>query len=158
MPASKGRGVFLMQWANIQWSTYPTNMDEWEHHTRSDWARKEIVGASIYREWVGEDDEIINIRGKLFPLYFYGRGFGTGLDTIETFDNYRLAGHVDQLVCGDGRPLGWFVVERLSRHHKFLGAGAIGQQVDFEAVFARVPIPDPVAYVSELLFGISGGA
>ena len=86
LPASGGVAQ-LMQWGpSIQFLVQPLNFHEMDHETETDWAKKEIAGAAIYREWVGENDEVIHLRGKLFP-YRVG-----GMSEIETFDSQRRAG------------------------------------------------------------------
>jgi len=60
----------LFQWGPIQFQVFPFNVDNYAHHTGADWAKKEIAGAAMYREWVGEADEIITLKGKVFPHYF----------------------------------------------------------------------------------------
>lgn len=128
----------LMQWGpSIQFQVQPLNFHELDHETATDWAQKEIAGAAIYREWVGENDEQIYIRGKLFP-YRIG-----GFSQIELFDSYRRAGISQQLVRGDGKALGWFVCEKLVRNHTYISWEGIGQQISFEAVMVRTPVPDP---------------
>jgi hypothetical protein len=74
-------------------------------------------------------------------------GSHTGLGHLDVMDNMRRLGQAHALVRSDGWHLGWFVIERLTRAHANLGADGIGQQIDFEVSFQRVPVPyDPNAY------------
>jgi phage protein U len=132
---SVSRNLTLMQWSALQFEVYPLNIHEVDHLTQTDWARKEIAGAPIYREWVGENDEEIHLRGRIFP---YRIGGLTELQVIEAMRRQGIAG---LMVRGDGIVLGWFVCERLVRQHQHLGIAGVGQQVNFVAVFARVPVP-----------------
>lgn len=134
----------LMQWGPIQFNVWPLNFHEMDHETGTDWAHKEIAGAAIYREWVGENDETRNIRGRIYP-YRIG-----GMTDIERFDAYRRAGIANLLLGGDGRNLGWFVCERLTRNHSALSSEGVGQIIDFEATMARVPVPDAATYFSSI--------
>src|SRR5262245_38603743 len=129
-------GAVLMQWSTLQFEVYPLNFHELEHHTATDWARKEIAGAAIYREWVGENDEELFLRGRVFP---YRLGGMAELDIMEACRRKGLAGY---MVRGNGDVLGWFVLEKLSRVHQFISVQGIGKQINFEAVFERVPTPD----------------
>lgn len=128
----------LYRWGpKIEFRTWPMNIFELDHDSDTDWALKEIAGAAIYREWVGENDETIYFRGKLFP-YRIG-----GMNEIEIFEANRRAGIAQMLIRG-GNPstiLGWFVCEKLVRSHTFLSSEGIGQQIAFEAQLARVPTP-----------------
>ena len=58
----------LFQWGALQFDITPFNVHEADQMTATDWARKEIAGAAIYREWVGEGDEEITLRGRVFPI------------------------------------------------------------------------------------------
>ncbi len=53
----------------------------------------------------------------------------------------RRKGIAGQMVRGDGYVMGWFVCERLIRQHKHLHIQGVGQMIEFEAIFARVPVP-----------------
>jgi hypothetical protein len=134
----------LMTWGPIVFQVWPLNYDSMDHETATDWAHKEIAGAAVYREWVGEEDETRVLRGSIFP-YRIG-----GMTQIELFDQYRRGGVANVLVSGDGRNLGWFVCEKLSRQHTFISAEGVGQQIQFEASMARVPVPDPTDYFASI--------
>jgi phage protein U len=138
----------LMQWGILQFQVWPLNFHEMDHETSSDWAHKEIAGAPIYREWVGENDEIRHLRGKLFP-YRIG-----GMTSIDMFEGLRRGGIAQMMVRGDGMVLGWFVCEKLVRNHTFMSTEGVGKQISFEAVFARVPVPaSDMAYNSTWQLG-----
>lgn len=143
----------LFTWGQLQFDCWPLNAHEFDASTATDWARKEVLGASIYREWVGELDEEITMRGRVFP---YRLG---GMSELELLEAYRRAGRAEQLLRGTNPVdiLGWFVIERLARSHRYLGADGVGQQINFEAVFARVPIPDPNQYYAEIYRLVQGG-
>jgi phage protein U len=166
----------MFQWGPIQFQVFPMNVDNYSHHTGADWAKKEIAGAAMYREWVGESDETITLKGKIFPHFFArksrGRGIGQqtdgpkatrdpvtglvqehvgseqssgGLYHLDVLDNMRRLGQAHILMRGDGWHYGWFIIETLSRGHTFLAQDGIGQQIEFEALFQRVPIPNDPA-------------
>jgi phage protein U len=139
----------LFQWGPIQFQVWPLNVHEVDHETSSDWAHKEIVGAAIYREWVGENDERIFLRGQVFP-YRIG-----GFASLEMFEAHRRAHIIHMLMRGGSTGtaadnMGWFVCERLARSHTFLGAEGVGQQVAFEAIFARMPVPPADEYLGSM--------
>jgi phage protein U len=131
----------LYQWGpRIQFTIWPLNIYEFDHESDTDWATKEIAGAAIYREWVGENDENIYFRGKLFP-YRIG-----GMKDIEVFEANRRAGLAHLLTRGSNPSdkLGWWVCEKLIRSNTFLSGEGVGQQIAFEAQMVRVPTPlDP---------------
>lgn len=134
----------LYQFGAIQFDVTPLNIHEADHSTSTDWARKEIAGAGVYREWTGEGDEQITLRGRIFPFKL------GGMTELETLESFRRAGQAEQLMRGDGTPLGWFVLESISRTHRFLAQGGVGQVIQFEGVFARCPVPDANEYFPQL--------
>jgi phage protein U len=136
---------------------YPVNVHEVDHTTGTSWARKEIAGAAIYREWTGEDDEEIHLRGVLFP-HFYAKKAASktgsktgreasGLSDMDQLDSRRRLGQAHVLIRYDGVSHGWYVIERLTRGHSHLGQEGVGQRIQFEVTFQRVPVPtDPGLY------------
>jgi phage protein U len=134
----------LYQWGPVQFKVFPLNLHEIDHETATDWAKKEIVGAAIYREWVGENDETLYIRGRIFP-YRIG-----GMSALEAFEAMRRGGIANMMIRGDGAVLGWFVCEKLVRNHTSLSSQGVGQMIAFEAVLTRVPVPENDQYASQL--------
>jgi phage protein U len=148
-------GYTLYTWGAIPFETYPLNVHEMQHVTETDWARKEIVGAAIHHEWVGENEEEIHLRGRVFPQFFVQKGrrgqgdnrTSGGLGHLDVMDNMRRLAQVHVLARGDGWHLGWFAIQKLTRNSTVIGNDGIGKQIEFEVVFTRMPIPsDPNAY------------
>ena len=132
----------MYQWGPLAFEVWPLNIHEFDHETDTDWAQKEIVGSAIYREWVGENDENLYFRGKVFP-YRIG-----GMSEIELMEATRRKGIAQAMIrsgAEQGTHLGWYVIEKLVRSHKFLSTEGVGQVIEFEAVFTRVPVPDDPA-------------
>jgi hypothetical protein len=125
----------LYAWGPIQFIVVGLNTHELDHDTETDWAQKEIVNAAIYREWVGENDEQLYVRGRIFPYRIQG------MTQLEAFELQRRGGIVNQLIRGDGLIMGWFACQKLVRGHTFLSAEGVGQQIAFETVLVRCPVP-----------------
>ena len=161
----------LFQWGPIQFQVFPMNINQYSHATGSDWAKKEIAGAAMYREWVGEFDEMITMKGRVFPHFFARksrernirhpilqatRGFDSGLLSehtgghmssgglmhLDVLDNMRRMGQAHILMRGDGWHFGWFIIETLQRGHSLITQDGVGQMIEFDAAFQRVPIPN----------------
>ena len=172
----------LFQWGPIQFQVFPLSVSDMSHATGSDWAKKEIAGAAMYREWVGESDEQITLKGKVFPHFFArmsrhsvdpltgrsrnithpvvgddanadpltgllreqtgGAASSGGLLHLDVLDNMRRNGQAHILVRGDGWHFGWYIIETLMRGHSLMARDGIGQMIDFQASFQRVPIPN----------------
>jgi phage protein U len=154
----------LFQWGTIQFEVFPLNVHQMDHATQSEWARKEIVGAATYREWVGEGDDEVTLRGKVFPHFMSAKlrergqpNSSGGLGHLDVLDGMRRLGQAHLLIRGDGWKLGWYVIEKLARGHTMLGADGIGQQIEFQATFQRVPVPNPDNYLAFLWGALNGG-
>ena len=186
----------MFQWGPIQFQVYPLNVDNFSHHTAADWAKKEIAGAAMYREWVGEADEQITLKGKIFPHFFARkirnsidpetgrqrqinvpvRGEGAQIDPVtgrlsqysggndpqtgglihlDVIDNMRRLGQSHILIRGDGWHFGWYIIESLNRGHTFLSSDGVGQQVEFEAQFQRVPYPNDPASNFQQIYSVA---
>lgn len=130
----------LYTWGTVVIDVAPLNAHEIDHITATDWARKEIAGSGVHREWVGEGDEEITLRGRVFPHRL------GGLKEIALLESFRRAGRAEQLLRGNGDVLGWYVLERISRLHRSLAADGVGQHIQFEGAFYRCPMPDPAEY------------
>jgi phage protein U len=178
----------LFQWGPIQFQVFPMNVDHFTHHTAADWAKKEIAGAAMYREWVGEGDEQIMLKGKVFPHFFARQSrqrnirqitsgqsaqssegqllehsgsqqSSGGLAHLDVLDNMRRLGQAHILIRGDGWHFGWFIIESLNRGHSMLAMDGVGQMIEFEASFQRVPIPNDGAAAAFQMYssGAVGG-
>lgn len=141
-------GPVLYSWGGILFQVWPLNFHELDHMTRTDYAKKEVLEALPQREWVGEGDEEIQIRGRVFPFGRPGSRKMEGWDSLTAFEGARREGQAQMLIRGgtNGTVLGWFVVERLVRQHRHLAPNGIGKMVEFEALFTRCDSPDPVNY------------
>jgi phage protein U len=156
----------LFQWGPVQFQVHPFNVSDYSHATGSDWAKKEIAGAAMYREWVGENDEQIQLKGKVFPHYFARmsrlrrpedtKPSSGGLGHLDTLDGMRRMGQAHILMRGDGWHFGWFVIDNLQRAHSLIAPDGIGQQIEFEASFQRVPVPDDQGSQSGYLASSTG--
>ena len=176
----------LFQWGPIQFQVFPFNVDSMSHHTGADWAKKEIAGAAMYREWVGEADEVITLKGKVFPHFFArksrernitsvvrgaspsinpdtgqlneqtgGQESAGGLFHLDVIDNMRRLGQAHILIRGDGWHFGWYIIESLQRGHSLIASDGVGQQIEFEAQFQRVPYPNDPASNFQQIYSVA---
>lgn len=139
----------LMSWGPLEFEVINPNIHEYDQLTSSAFAKKEVPGIRPPREYVGEDDEELYIRGKVFPRRLGGRG------KLDHFEALRRTGSAQALVLGTGEALGWFVLERLIRSHKHLDPMGVGQLIEFEGIFVRVPVPYADDYIG-MIFPILG--
>jgi phage protein U len=140
----------LMQLGSVAFEVYPLNAHE---HTRSaemGFVEKAVLGARPPLEKVGEGAETRTISGRVFP-----RKFG-GLGQLASLEAARAAGQPLFLMRGDGAPLGFFVIERLSETNTYLAANGVGQVIEFDVMLKAAGRPSPSNYVVSIT-GMLGG-
>lgn len=139
--------VTLFQFGLVQFQVWPLNVSSYDHLTGADFAKKEVVDGPIRREHVGEKDEVIPMRGQVFPLAI------GGFQNLEALETARREATAHILVRGGGsflQNLGWFVIEDLRRGHEYLAANGVGRVISFEALFARVDTPRAASYYNDV--------
>ena len=122
----------------------PLNVHEADRSAEADFANKDLMGRRKGHEFVGEGDERINMRGRLFPEKL------GGLAGLAMLDQMRASGAPQILVRGDGTKLGWFIVKRVSEQHGHLGRTGIGRQIEFDIDLLRDDAPSAANYVASL--------
>ena len=95
-PTYDPTNAVMYSWGPLQFKIWPLNIHEFDHETDTDWAQKEIAGSAIFREWVGENDENLYFRGKLFP-YRIG-----GMAEMELMEATRRRGIALALIRATG--------------------------------------------------------
>ncbi|MBB4042000.1 hypothetical protein GGR34_003685 [Microvirga flocculans] len=122
------------------------NIHEVELEASADYAAKDVIGSLRPLEFVGEGESVLTLRGRLFP-----RKWG-GLTSLDVLEQMRLSGEPHIVVRGDGRNMGWWVVERYREKHSYLGVSGVGRQIEFDIVLKKSPRPaTPLGYVMTLM-------
>lgn len=145
----------LMKWGRIEFQVWPLNFHEYDHTTQSDYARKDVMASSPQREWTGEGDEEITLRGRIFP--YHVRLGNNAMPAINAMDGERRRHTANMLIRGassHGDVLGWYVIDMLNRHHTLVGNEAVGRVVNFDARFLRVDIPDGATFANNMLTAV----
>lgn len=152
--------LVLMSFGPIQFEVYPLNFHEADHNTATEFARKDILESSPHREWVGEGDEEIILRGRVFPFAIIKQttgkvsGIGAGAKSaLDALDGVRRQRQPHQLIRHGknvAEPLGWYVIEKIARHHTHIGQAGVGRVINFDASFMRVDIPPAATYFNSV--------
>jgi phage protein U len=121
----------LMQLGALAFEVAPFNTHANDRQAAADYAAKDLLGRRRSREFVGEGDEKITIRGRLFPEVIGGLG------GLAVLDAMRASGTAQPLVRGDGANLGWFVIEKVTEKSSLLGRQGIGRLIEFEIDLTR---------------------
>lgn len=145
----------LYHLGDLQFRTLPFSVGDVAASRAADWAPKDVIGTMRPREYVGPGDERLSLSGVLFPLALAagseGHSDGGGLRHLDRLEAMQRAGVPFPLVRGDGRHMGWFVIESVTRGDSRLTAVGIGRQVDYGIQLVRMPKPSPADYVRSLL-------
>lgn len=125
----------LMTLGSLTMEVWPFNPTEADRDSGGDYVEKPVMGRRPPLEWVGEATETFNISARLFPAKL------GGLDGLSRLNAMRQSGSPQYLMRGDGRPLGWFVVENVREHSEYLDAKGVGQVIDVEISLKRSDAP-----------------
>lgn len=138
----------LMQLGSVTFEVWPFNTHAISRDTAADFAAKETMNNMRPREFMGEGDETLNISGRIFPKKDQG---GEALGTLDTLQRMRSSGTAQIVVRGDGRNMGWFLIQSVSEKSSFLASDGVGQVVEFDVSLVRAPKPSPASYIKTLL-------
>ena len=119
----------------------PFNALGTEEEFGAEFATKPVVGAEPPSEFTGPQNTRFVISGKLFPYFFAGHGQGSGLDEIEDLRAMVMSGQPQILVRGDGRNMGWWLIERVRKRDEVLSDEGIGQEIAYDIALKSSPRP-----------------
>lgn len=133
----------------------PFNATDVAEEFGSDFAVKPLVGAPQDREFTGEADGRMTLSGTLFPTRYAAWGRATGLDEVEMLRAVTGSGEPQPLVRGDGRNLGFWLVEKVTTKSAKLSADGVGRVVAYDIGLVRSAAgatPAALAGMLETLF------
>jgi phage protein U len=133
----------LGQLGSVTFEVWPVNIHETDRQAAADHVAKDVLGTLRPREFVGEGDDQITLRGRLFP-----ETFGGSTDELHAM---RISGTAQVHVRGDGRSMGWWLIERVSERASYLDRQGRGRVIEFEVSMVRAAPPSPASYLSTLL-------
>ncbi|WP_336801729.1 phage tail protein [Kaistia sp. MMO-174] len=123
----------------------PVNLHAVEHGSEARFAEKPIMGRRPPLEFVGEGAESFGLTVKLFPEKLGGLG------TLDDLAAMRASGIAQYFMRGDGVPLGWFVVEKLSEKSSYLGGQGVGRVIDVDISIKRADAPSGSDFFASIL-------
>ncbi|WP_441252415.1 phage tail protein [Tardiphaga sp. 71_E8_N1_1] len=135
----------LCQLGACQFTVAPFNMHETDHEAGASFASHEVLGRMPDLEFVGEAAETWTIRGRLFPERFGGLGEMANLHAM------RRAGSAQFFMRGDGVPMGWVVIERVTEKSTYIGPNGVGRVIEFEANLKRSGSPNAAGIFNALM-------
>lgn len=100
--------------------TMPFSISEFQRSASADFAQKPLMGTMPGLEFMGEGEDKITLSGQILP-------FKTGgLTELEMAHSFRSSGQRLPVLRGDGKRLGWYVIESISESHKELMRDGVG--------------------------------
>ena len=111
--------------------TRPFSVDDIERSASADFAMKPLLGTLPGREFMGEGEDKLTVSGQLLPSKI------GGLTQLEALHAFRQAGQRLPVMRGDGRMLGWFVIEEIRESHSNLMRDGVGFTVGHAVTMAR---------------------
>lgn len=115
---------------------FPFNADAVTVDGTTDYAKKDLLGRLPAREFVGEGDETLTLKGQVLPSKL------GGLSAIEALHGLRRRGERLFVMRGDGAVKGWYAVEHIAENHEMLGPNGVDQVVKHEVKLVMVDPPD----------------
>lgn len=130
----------LWQVGPLTISRRPYNIEEWSREASASWAKKELLGRRPDREFTGEGEEKLSLKGRLHP---FNRRAIAGLSSLELAHSLCRSGQPVFVTRADGRVFGFYGIESVKEDHSAIGphTGGIGQQIDHE--LSLVPVGQP---------------
>jgi len=130
----------------------PFNATDTSEEFGADYAVKAVVGARQPREFTGPADAKMTLSGTLFPDLFARAGHATGLHQIELLRSITNTGAPQILVRGDGKNLGWWLIEKVTQKSTKLAANGVGRVIAYDiALVKSSEAADPVSIISLLV-------
>ena len=139
--------VNLMQLGAVTFSLRPINTHEYSVSSATEFAQKPVVGARQPYEWVGEGDQKMTISGMMLPKHL------GGLNEMAVIHTMRESGIAQLLLRGDGKVLGWFLIESVDETSTNLDADGVGFQIEFSITLCRTSKPSALDF-SLSIFGL----
>lgn len=122
----------LFQIGPLTLDTIPFSAESFSRSAGADLAVKPVMGGLQPREMMGEADESITISGQLLPTRL------GGLTELELAYSLSTSGTKVPLMRGDGRMLGWYVIEKVSEQHSDLTRFGVGFKVRYTLTLTKV--------------------
>ena len=135
----------LYQLGVLSIKVHPFNVDKVQFDGSTDYVPKPVLGKEPPMEYVGEGANTWRLSGQLFP-----KAIG-GLSELGILNAMRTSGRPQFLLRGDGTPLGWVVIEKVSTRESHLGGDGVGQKIEVDMELRRAGRPSRLALFTILL-------
>lgn len=111
-----------------------------QHDRGTSFARHAVLGTSPVYEHTGEEESTVTLSGTMHPFHF------GGVEGIALLETARQAHLPLPLMRGDGTPVGWFLLQSLTREEADLDQRqGLGQEIQWTAKLLRTGAPTALA-------------
>jgi phage protein U len=121
----------MLQLGDFQFSIATAAYQELRRSAEYRWASQERIGATDALQFTGFGAEGIEMRGVIYPFH---RG---GMGQVDALRAAAEAGQPLQLVSGEGRVLGDWVILGINETQGLFARGGIPQKVEFDLRLRR---------------------
>jgi phage protein U len=134
----------LCQLGAVQF-TVVHQLEETSHDGTATFAEHPVVGRQPTLEFMGEGSEPFTIRGKLFP-----KALG-GAPELSALQAMRKAGQAQFYMRGDGVPIGWVVIEKVTERASYIASDGTGRVIEFDVALKKASGPSADGIFNALL-------
>ena len=136
----------LYQLGGLTIDTAPFEVHDVTREYGGTFAAKDVIGVMRPREFTGEDDEKMTLVGRIMP---FSPLIG-GLNELEALEAMARSGEPQILVRGDGRAMGWMLIDKVREKSSHLLHG-IGRVIEYDISLVRTPQPGQGSIVGLIL-------
>jgi hypothetical protein len=109
----------------VVFTVAPLNADKIGREGETRHAQHAVMGAAPVYEFMGEGQREFTIKGAVFPEHFGGLG------ELETIEALRRAGMPQHLIRGDGKPIGWVLIQKVKEDGDHLGFSGVPRHISY---------------------------
>jgi|ERR1035437_3470882 phage protein U len=149
----------LAQLGSVIFEIAPIGLTEIDHGASASFAAHPVLGEMPPLEFTGEGPEEWRLRGTLLPEFNVRAGLADGLADLDALHAMRRSGQAQFLMRGDGVPMGWVVITRVTDRSHRLNAVGVGRIIDVEIDVSRAKLSgaDPSSYSGSTSAALGGG-
>lgn len=140
--------MLLMMWGPVAFSIAPLNADRISIDNDTVFAAHAVAGSPPVYEHTGEGERSITIRGAVFPEHL------GGLANLEMLETLREQGEPQHLIRGDGRMMGWCILDKVSQEHEHLNGMGVGRAISYTLKLQRCEPPQSYGSIFNIISGL----
>lgn len=143
----------IAQLGSVVFELLPIGVNEIDHSGSASFASHPVLGDMPALEFTGEGREGWRLRGTLMPEFSSRSGAGDGLDDLARLHAMRKSGSAQFLMRGDGTPLGWVAIRRVTERSRRFNRSGVGRiiEVEIDVTAIKAPSADNLGSLLDLM-------